>query len=302
MRIAVFGLPGPLTLAVLDAAHRAGQVVLVVRPPPSRPPPLRHLARTLIRSLGFHPDLLDAAAGARDLPVLTAATRADPAVIDALKHHRVEMICIAGYRWILPRTVWSFPRLGTVNFHTALLPAHRGPLPLFWIYHDNVTETGVSAHWVTDRVDAGDILAQEQLAVGRGEPVDHLNRRLGTCAGHLATTLLARIATGTTTSTPQDENMASDAPIVRPGQRFIDFANWHAERVWHFLAGLYPRWIEPLTTADGRPAGYRGVLGYERGTGSNAPGTLTPHRNRLALQCRDGIVWLRRPSRLGSLG
>ena len=73
----------------------------------------------------------------------------------------------------------------------------------------------------------------------------------------------------------------------------IDFAEWEVERVWHFCAGLYPRFIEPLTTGDGQPLRYGGVLGYETHETSHRPGSVTATNGGYDLHCLGGTVRLR---------
>jgi hypothetical protein len=68
----------------------------------------------------------------------------------------------------------------------------------------------------------------------------------------------------------------------------VDFAHWGAERVWHFLAGLYPRFREPL--ANG--VSYRGVRGFQLMPHDRASGHVERASRGWSLFCRDGIVEL----------
>jgi hypothetical protein len=73
----------------------------------------------------------------------------------------------------------------------------------------------------------------------------------------------------------------------------VDFSAWDAERVWHFLAGLFPRFLESLVDTDGRAIRYAGVMGHEIRPATAPLGTVSRvDRTRLALQCRDGVVYL----------
>ena len=61
--------------------------------------------------------------------------------------------------------------------------------------------------------------------------------------------------------------------------------------MWHFLAGLSPRFREPLIDDHGRPAPYEAVTGFERCL-SGAPGTVESVARGWKLNCRDGVVFL----------
>ena len=45
------------------------------------------------------------------------------------------MLCW-GFPWKIPQAALDVPRLGSVNMHPALLPRHRGPIPLAWALRD----------------------------------------------------------------------------------------------------------------------------------------------------------------------
>ena len=72
---------------------------------------------------------------------------------------------IAGFNQIFRQHAISrFQTL--VNFHPSLLPLYRGPVPSFWCISNNEELTGFSLHRVTSRIDEGEILFQETVAIG----------------------------------------------------------------------------------------------------------------------------------------
>lgn len=73
---------------------------------------------------------------------------------------------------ILKGELLSIPKIGTLNRHNALLPKNRGRLTPFWVLYKGETETGVSIHFVTEELDAGDIIVQEKYHV---TPKDNFN-------------------------------------------------------------------------------------------------------------------------------
>ena len=67
-------------------------------------------------------------------------------------------------------------RIACWNIHPSLLPKYRGPSPVFWQIHNGERQTGVTLHEITDRLDAGNIVAQKSFplptdrkAAGTGE-------------------------------------------------------------------------------------------------------------------------------------
>ena len=79
---------------------------------------------------------------------------------------------------ILRRSLFSLPVLGTINLHKGRLPEFRGMPPAFWeLWHDQ-TEVGCSVHWVDDRLDTGDVLAETRIDRARFSTVRGLQLRL----------------------------------------------------------------------------------------------------------------------------
>jgi methionyl-tRNA formyltransferase len=217
-----------------------------------------------------------------------AIRRSDLALLAAtIRELRPDLLCIVGFPWIVPDTILEIPRVGAVNVHPALLPRHRGPLPLFWTYHSDDRQTGVTIHRAIAKPDAGDIFAQRRFELERGLPVERLARRLEEEGARLLCRVADDIAGGSLIANPQNEGMATFAPRPAKGQKMIDFATWPAERVWHFLHGLVPFYVEPIGVK------YRAVGGY-RTEILGEPGTTARARNGWMLHCLDGSVELLR--------
>jgi len=73
---------------------------------------------------------------------------------------------------ILKSELLSIPKVGVINRHNALLPKNRGRLTPFWVLYKGEEETGVSIHFVTEELDAGDIIVQKKFPVS---PKDNFN-------------------------------------------------------------------------------------------------------------------------------
>jgi hypothetical protein len=69
---------------------------------------------------------------------------------------------------------------------------------------------------------------------------------------------------------------------------------WDVEQVWHFLAGLCPRFIEPLRDDSGHAIRYRSVLGYERCAPAGMAGSAQAVDEGWHLRCDGGVVRLAR--------
>lgn len=252
---------------------------------------MRRAARTvrrLFRMTGSSG--IDSIAQDLGVPVVAVRARDDGGTIRVLGEFRPDIMCIAGYPWILPRTVYEVPRLGAINLHPSLLPRHRGRLPLFWIYYHDDRETGVTVHWVTENVDAGDIILQDGFPLPRGFSVEALGDRIARRGATALRHALDAIESGTDRRVPQEDTLATGAPMIEPGKMYADFAQWDVERVWHFLAGLVTRFQEPLFDDTGVAVSYNRVTGFRHVDHDRVPGSVQCLGSRIELFCRGGIV------------
>lgn len=245
----------------------------------------------IARYVGLGRDALPAFARQHHIPYWEARPR-DGELDRRLAAVRPDVLCVAGYPWLLTREVYSIPPLGAINLHPSLLPRHRGPAPHIWIYHADDREAGVTVHRVEDGADTGEIFAQEAFPLPRGLPVAELRQQCSRRGATLLAQVLDATEQGRCVSRRQEDARATAAPRVTPGTAMVDHATWDVERVWHFLAGLCPYWREPLRDQRGRVVRYDRVLGFERRSHERPFGLLKKDTRELVLYSRGGVVRL----------
>ena len=77
-----------------------------------------------------------------------------------------ELIVVAAYGKILPEDILNYPKYGSINVHSSLLPKYRGAAPINWAILDGEAETGVSIMYMAKELDAGDVILQKTTAIG----------------------------------------------------------------------------------------------------------------------------------------
>jgi methionyl-tRNA formyltransferase len=78
---------------------------------------------------------------------------------------------------LIPNTILSVPRIGTLNLHPAFLPYNRGWHTPTWAIAEN-TPYGATLHWVDEGMDTGPIAMQREIDVSIGETAHSLYRRV----------------------------------------------------------------------------------------------------------------------------
>ena len=89
--------------------------------------------------------------------LLPGSVRTLSAVLGA---YQPDVLLVFGFNWRLSPDVLAVPRLGALNIHPSALPKYRGPSPVLWAIRNGDPCMGLTVHRMTDRIDAGPILAQ----------------------------------------------------------------------------------------------------------------------------------------------
>ena len=72
-------------------------------------------------------------------------------------------IIISSCSVVFKRELLNIPRLGCINRHSSLLPSYGGVYPIFNAIADGKNYSGVTIHRMTEKIDVGEILAQEKI-------------------------------------------------------------------------------------------------------------------------------------------
>ncbi len=175
------------------------------------------------------------------LPVFEILRLNSPATLDVLAALRPDVGCVACFSRRLPLPLLELPRYGFLNVHPSLLPAYRGPAPLFWALHDGA-ETGVTVHAMNAGMDTGDILAQRPVQLPDGSDADQADRMLASVGGELLVDVLQRLQCGPLLRQPQPE-IGTPAPWPHDSDFEISAA-WSVRRAYNFMCAT-AEWGRP---------------------------------------------------------
>jgi methionyl-tRNA formyltransferase len=94
---------------------------------------------------------------------------------------------------ILKENIFNAPKLGCINFHPTLLPLNRGANPSNWIILNNQKKTGITFHFISKNIDAGDIIEQYEIPLSGHETTKILNEYLFSIGAILFVRLILRL-------------------------------------------------------------------------------------------------------------
>ena len=135
---------------------------------------------------------------------ITSPNVNSPTFVEHVKRLNVDLIVVYFFSQILKTAILQTPRLGILNCHPSLLPRYGGPHPAFWMLKNGESVAGVTVHVMTEKIDAGDIVAQQELMIGENENAGQLMQRQHHAAAALLTEAVNAMAQGTIDPRPQN--------------------------------------------------------------------------------------------------
>lgn len=150
------------------------------------------------------------------LPVYTPSSPNTPAFIDLIRKLAPDLVFSFYYRRVLARELLAIPRLGGINLHGSLLPKYRGRSPINWVLVKGESETGVTLHYMVEKADAGDIIAQRAVPIDIEDTAWTLVHKLTVAATQLLKETYPLLKTGTAPRIPQDPRLATTFGGRRP--------------------------------------------------------------------------------------
>jgi phosphoribosylglycinamide formyltransferase 1 len=100
------------------------------------------------------------------------------ALDEALRRRRIDLVCLAGFMRLL--TPWFVTRWSgrMLNIHPSLLPQFKGLHTHRRALEAGVKWHGATVHFVVPEMDAGPIVAQDSVAVRKGDTEETLAQRV----------------------------------------------------------------------------------------------------------------------------
>ncbi|WP_017347609.1 bifunctional UDP-4-amino-4-deoxy-L-arabinose formyltransferase/UDP-glucuronic acid oxidase ArnA [Pantoea sp. A4] len=151
------------------------------------------------------------------IPVYAPEEVNHPLWVDRIKALQPDAIFSFYYRNLLSDNILNSAKQGAFNLHGSLLPKYRGRAPLNWALVNGERETGVTLHRMVKRADAGEIMAQQRVAIEETDNAPSLHRKLLQAAESLLAQSLPALKQGELHGKAQNE---AEATVV--GRRIAE--------------------------------------------------------------------------------
>ena len=222
-----------------------------------------------------------------NVPVYQPAKIRVPEVEEQLRALAPDAIIIIAYGQIIPGRLLTIPQLGWINQHASLLPKYRGAAPIAWAIANGESVTGNTSMRIDAGMDTGEMLLQDELAIGPDETAPELTARLAQSGAELMVKTLRGLAAGEITPRTQDHAAATYAPILKREDGRIDWDR-PAQEIYNRMRAFTP-WPGAYTEFRGQTCHLFGhpVAGE---SSQQAQGTIIFKQGRVLVRCGTATV------------
>jgi len=174
----------------------------------------------------------------KEISVLQPESLKDESFVNQLKQFEADIFIVVAFR-ILPKEVFTIPKIGSFNLHGSLLPMYRGAAPIQWALINGDKETGVTTFFLQEKVDTGNMILQEKLPILDEDNFGTLHDKMSLLGSQVVIKTLGLIESGKVVIQKQDDSLASPAPKITKETCLIDW-NKLAEQIHNLVRGLSP--------------------------------------------------------------
>jgi methionyl-tRNA formyltransferase len=175
----------------------------------------------------------------KGIRVLQPLNLKDSKFIEQLQEIHADAFAVVAFR-MLPKAVWSLPRLGTINLHASLLPNYRGAAPINWVLINGETETGVTTFLIDEDIDSGAILMKQSLSISSNDTFKSLHDKLLEIGAPLLAETLIRLSENSIQPEEQHATQVHQkAPKLHSENTRLDWGN-SLEQLVNQIRGLNP--------------------------------------------------------------
>ena len=285
MKIVYMGTPD-FAVNPLHALAEAGYDVAGVITQPDKP---KGRGKTML------PTPVKEEAMKHGFPVYQPVKVRDPEFLQVLEKMDPDIIVVAAFGQIIPKSILELPKYGCINIHASLLPKYRGAAPIQQAVIDGEKESGVTIMRMGTGLDTGDMISKIVVPIAKDETGGTLFDKLAEAGAKLLVETLPHIFDGTAVYEKQPEESPTPyAGMITKQMGLINFGKSAAE-LERLVRGLNP-WPSAFTFWNGKTLKVWEsfvVKSEEAGAEKSEPGTVVKtDKKGIYVACGEDVLVL----------
>ncbi len=173
----------------------------------------------------------------RNIPIFSPEKVGSSDSFQTLEKLDADLFVVVAYGQYIPQSILGLPQFGSINLHPSLLPKYRGSSPIQWALAEGETITGVTILYVSEKMDAGDILCQREIPIASEDNALTMEPILAKSGAELLHQAVNQIREGTVRATLQNEEQVSEVRKLTKEDGRLDW-NRSAEELNNRIRGF----------------------------------------------------------------
>ena len=214
---------------------------------------------------------------------------------DEIKGLNPDFIFVIGWSQLIDKEIINASKKGTIGFHTSKLSKDRGRSTIAWQISEGYTETALTMFYISEGIDNGDIIAQENIKIEQDDYVKDILFKINQSTYNLLKTYFPLLLNGKAPRIKQDETQASYRRLRTDNDSLINW-NSNTDRIYNLIRAVsfpYPKaWTlykgkkTKINYANMIDFNFKGFYIFEK------PGAITGNLKGLGylIKTKDGII------------
>lgn len=226
-----------------------------------------------------------------EIPVYQPLKVRDPEFQAVLKELNPDIIVVAAFGQIIPKSILDLPKYGCINIHASLLPKYRGAAPIQQAILDGEAESGVTIMRMGTGLDTGDMISRVIVPITAEETGGSLFDKLAIAGAELLVETLPSIENGTAVYEKQPEESPTPyAAMITKEAGLLDFERSAAE-LERLVRGMNP-WPSAFTYINGKTLKVWKAEVVEPAPSAEAGQVFKTDKKGIYVACREGALLL----------
>ncbi len=232
-------------------------------------------------------DSVAATAADYEIPIVKPDNPNSPDSVRHIRDIAPDFLFSFYYRQMLSPELLAIASRGALNMHGSLLPKYRGRVPVNWAIIHGETETGATLHYMVEKPDAGDIVAQTSVPILPDDTAQEVFDKVTVAAELTLHRVLPALIAGNAPRITQDLAQGSYFSGRKPEDGWINW-NESAIRIHNLVRAVASPYPGAFTTIAGQPARILRTRLIAASCEKMSSPLLTLADNRLMAYCANG--------------
>lgn len=172
-----------------------------------------------------------------DIPLHEIDNVNDDSSVELLTSWDCDLLVVLGWGQILKTAALQTAKIGVVGAHASLLPHNRGSAPVNWAIINGERTTGNSLIWLTEGVDAGDLIDQREFEITPFDTCATIYDKVAESNREMLLELCFQLQSGEQPGRPQIHTSEPILPRRRPADGLIDW-NTPGQDIYNMVRAL----------------------------------------------------------------